>query len=255
MSFLLPQSVRRTSLLARTACASRSCGCAIVSTTAATGATRHNAVRFAPPNSALQRAFPPDIYPLCWSRLRLKGSPPETLCAAIVLSVCLTDAELPCSHFCVALPPGCEDNEWRCGDGICLPQDVVCDNKKDCEDGSDEANCKTCKWQLSVSTQLVRRSVKKKSSPRWIPSTFNKSLSNYLSCTTWQRFCTKYFTFGPNYFSSCSSFWLLCLTSSPLHSSFISFFTHSQKSHTQTHTQGAIFHFLLRFTSVNKERY
>ena len=35
-----------------------------------------------------------------------------------------------------------EENEWRCGDGECLPQDVVCDSKKDCVDGSDEASCK-----------------------------------------------------------------------------------------------------------------
>lgn len=46
---------------------------------------------------------------------------------------------------CVWLPQGCEDNEWRCGNGQCLPQDVVCDSKMDCVDGSDEASCKSCK--------------------------------------------------------------------------------------------------------------
>lgn len=47
MSFLPPQSVKRTSLLVRMACANRSCGCVIASTTVETGATRHNAVCFA----------------------------------------------------------------------------------------------------------------------------------------------------------------------------------------------------------------
>ncbi|XP_038123519.1 suppressor of tumorigenicity 14 protein homolog [Cyprinodon tularosa] len=37
----------------------------------------------------------------------------------------------------------CEPNEWRCGNGVCLPQDVVCDNVMDCEDGNDEATCKS----------------------------------------------------------------------------------------------------------------
>lgn len=27
-----------------------------------------------------------------------------------------------------------------------MPQDVVCDGKMDCEDGSDEASCKVCEW-------------------------------------------------------------------------------------------------------------
>uniref|UniRef100_A0A4W5P6P1 ST14 transmembrane serine protease matriptase n=1 Tax=Hucho hucho TaxID=62062 RepID=A0A4W5P6P1_9TELE len=40
--------------------------------------------------------------------------------------------------------PGCAKNEWRCGDGTCLPQDVVCDAKTDCVDGSDEASCTVC---------------------------------------------------------------------------------------------------------------
>ncbi|KAK7886674.1 hypothetical protein WMY93_026295 [Mugilogobius chulae] len=37
----------------------------------------------------------------------------------------------------------CEESEWRCGNGVCLPKDVVCNGKQDCEDGNDEANCQT----------------------------------------------------------------------------------------------------------------
>lgn len=52
-------------------------------------------------------------------------------------------------HYNVSLPPGCEENEWSCGNGVCLPQDVRCDNKKDCEDGSDEASCINCKRPIT----------------------------------------------------------------------------------------------------------
>lgn len=61
----------------------------------------------------------------------------------------------PLMSCSVLLCPGCEANEWRCGDGVCVPQDVVCDKKKDCEDGSDEASCKTCNCQHLISSQPV----------------------------------------------------------------------------------------------------
>lgn len=50
----------------------------------------------------------------------------------------------------ILLPLGCEKNEFRCSSGLCLPQDVVCNQKRDCVDGSDEANCETCRCQNLV---------------------------------------------------------------------------------------------------------
>jgi hypothetical protein len=38
---------------------------------------------------------------------------------------------------------GCADDEFTCDDAICVPMAVRCDAKGDCEDGSDETNCKT----------------------------------------------------------------------------------------------------------------
>lgn len=53
LSFLL-QSVRRTSLLVRMGSACRTFGCVIGSTTAETGAMKHNAVSFAMSQSSLE---------------------------------------------------------------------------------------------------------------------------------------------------------------------------------------------------------
>ncbi|KAG5282356.1 hypothetical protein AALO_G00055100 [Alosa alosa] len=36
---------------------------------------------------------------------------------------------------------GCSDNEYQCGNGMCIPQGFVCDGADDCRDRSDERNC------------------------------------------------------------------------------------------------------------------
>lgn len=33
------------------------------------------------------------------------------------------------------------DYEFPCKSGDCVPDDLVCDGKEDCQDGSDELNC------------------------------------------------------------------------------------------------------------------
>jgi hypothetical protein len=34
------------------------------------------------------------------------------------------------------------DEEYHCGDMVCIPSERVCDAIEDCQDKSDEANCK-----------------------------------------------------------------------------------------------------------------
>ena len=36
---------------------------------------------------------------------------------------------------------GCRDNEVTCTDGKCISKYYECDNKNDCDDGSDESGC------------------------------------------------------------------------------------------------------------------
>ena len=37
--------------------------------------------------------------------------------------------------------PGCDETEFSCGDGECMPNKRLCDGNIDCLDGRDEANC------------------------------------------------------------------------------------------------------------------
>lgn len=38
-------------------------------------------------------------------------------------------------------PAGCQASEWECGTGQCIPMSSRCDNRYDCQDGSDESDC------------------------------------------------------------------------------------------------------------------
>lgn len=35
----------------------------------------------------------------------------------------------------------CGPKQFICGDGVCIPNNWICDSKEDCVDGSDEKDC------------------------------------------------------------------------------------------------------------------
>lgn len=41
-------------------------------------------------------------------------------------------------------PKVCQTNEFRCGDGQCISNELHCNGRYDCRDGSDEINCGMC---------------------------------------------------------------------------------------------------------------
>ena len=48
-------------------------------------------------------------------------------------------------------PSGCKDGEFQCvSDGTCYPGSYECDDYKDCNDNSDEANCPSKYWSFDI---------------------------------------------------------------------------------------------------------
>ena len=46
-------------------------------------------------------------------------------------------------HFGLSFSAGCSEDEFTCeSTGRCIPTNRVCDRRNDCEDGSDEENCR-----------------------------------------------------------------------------------------------------------------
>ena len=54
----------------------------------------------------------------------------------------------------------CLTEEWACDSGQCLPPDQVCNNKVECDDGSDESD-KTCGREPCKITQCHKMKVMK----------------------------------------------------------------------------------------------
>lgn len=55
--------------------------------------------------------------------------------------------------YMISLYFQCNASEFTCDNGICIPMDSRCDNNFDCDDGSDETNCKL----LSLGTKLYHK--------------------------------------------------------------------------------------------------
>ena len=46
-----------------------------------------------------------------------------------------------CLYLCM-FKGGCDSTEFTCDNGDCIPQNYECDGISDCDDKSDEENCK-----------------------------------------------------------------------------------------------------------------
>lgn len=51
---------------------------------------------------------------------------------------CFKTKTLP---VCLTVEFQCEDNQFRCTDGLCIPASWQCDGDKDCSDYTDELDC------------------------------------------------------------------------------------------------------------------
>uniref|UniRef100_A0A672QCJ8 Low density lipoprotein receptor-related protein 1Bb n=1 Tax=Sinocyclocheilus grahami TaxID=75366 RepID=A0A672QCJ8_SINGR len=72
--------------------------------------------------------------------------------------------------LCPALPPvECSGEEFHCrADGTCIPERWRCDGDKDCEDGSDETNCKGIKRMCDPQAKFTCKSSGKCISKSWV---------------------------------------------------------------------------------------
>ena len=50
---------------------------------------------------------------------------------------------------------GCHDNEFTCNDATCVSMDVRCDGRSDCQDGTDEEECKVFVTSLGYNKHIV----------------------------------------------------------------------------------------------------
>lgn len=67
------------------------------------------------------------------------------------------------------------DGKFMCDNGVCIPMSLRCDNRRHCNDGSDEKNCSPPNNRTSMNYELSFQNVPTKSihvrvSPRFVTS-------------------------------------------------------------------------------------
>ena len=73
----------------------------------------------------------------------------------------------------------CESDEFKCGDGQCIPDHLYCDGEEHCGDGSDEKNCIDEKYlQVNKSHTAANDHV-------------NQSYAASDSCLSWPPVCSQ----------------------------------------------------------------
>ena len=66
-----------------------------------------------------------------------------SICKVLIISNKYFDPPHYFSFFSATRPTvGCLSKEFQCASGGCIPNRWKCDNQIDCEDGSDERNCR-----------------------------------------------------------------------------------------------------------------
>ena len=45
-------------------------------------------------------------------------------------------------NYSLTAPKTCDPEQFTCSNGQCIPQGWICDDSEDCNDGSDEQNCR-----------------------------------------------------------------------------------------------------------------
>lgn len=49
----------------------------------------------------------------------------------------------------------CDDDEYRCADGTCIPEERLCDQLRDCSDGADEEQCEEGNTALAKALRII----------------------------------------------------------------------------------------------------
>lgn len=62
--------------------------------------------------------------------------------------------------FCSAY--SCNGHEFRCGDGLCVKKQHLCDGIKHCTDGSDELHCNDNNIDVGIDNKIIGKNISSK---------------------------------------------------------------------------------------------